>query len=147
MNSYTRLHDAAARFLNTVPQSGVELKGSPRADLIAALQVTLSPVGPVDNKHSIDFTYTLEDQGFVVDLSISATVVSYVRATRDEPADGGYLEDETFRVTGLGIKIKEDVFNLAPGQQMKIAVAKLFEEEYHKDEELQGKIHRLFIRD
>lgn len=59
------------------------------------------------------YTYENADKGFTIACMVEGTVVPFIPPTRDQPADGGYLEDVTFTVTDFSIVIGDEHFDMA----------------------------------
>lgn len=95
---------------------------------------------------SVNWKYEDEDKGWVVEVEVTATVVPFRGATRDEPADGGYLEDETFKVVGFKLEVGNHIYDM--GSSLTPALAEALEVEvrkgYESDPDMQGAVYRLF---
>jgi hypothetical protein len=99
---------------------------------------------------SADYEYEDGDRGWVLTCGVEATVVGYVPARtncRNEdasPAEGGYLEDVTFTVTGFKLEVGSHVHEVALTPLLAEALALEVKKAYDADDLMQAEVYALF---
>lgn len=91
-----------------------------------------------------EWTFEDDDKGWVVKVEVEATVVPYVPATRETPPEGGYLEDEEFRVVGFSLEVGNHIHDVKLTPLLAQALALEAKKAYDADRDLRDEVYRLF---
>ncbi len=93
---------------------------------------------------TLDFSWKNDDKGWWVDCEVSAHMVGYFPGDWNNPPEGGYLEDETFKPFDFRLKIGETYHEIELDDNMTKALVDYINKDYEENKDFQDSLYLKF---